>query len=325
MIQASPNARCPQCASTKVERYRDEGYKCQTCGLSEFRDEGANGAAYAAFRDRWNDPQPVVTFEQLQRGHEELQSQYDRSDREWFWPTERFRIGPLGSRQQRTKELADSARKTYSKILPGTAESGCRFEEMKELPTNRQLFAQITARPDDDEPRREYARWLRGVEHFVAKDVADFIDGQLDIAEGLRRDPKQDIELLTAALPSTAFCERTDSGEPVARWWTSMADTNDKVFCRFTRVLESEGLIDDCFRMRGFIEHVAIRAVRFAQIAGELFSHAPIRHLTLTYCKGHNHDDRRLWQRVLSSSYLKQIRSLRIWGLSRLHGAQQAR
>ncbi len=309
MSQASP--RCPECASTDVDRYRDEGYKCNACDHTEFRGEEGDGAAYRAFRARWSDPQPVVTFEELQRGHEELQQSYDKSDREWFWPRERF--ARVRTRQQRAADLAESADETFTKVLEGTVETGCRFEDMKELPTNQQLFRQIIAKPDDDEPRRAYARWLRGVEHFVAADVADFIDGQLDLAEELRRDPRQDMERLTATLPTDAFCDRTYDGKPVARWWRAMPSPNHQVFCRFTRVLESDGLIDDGFRMRGFFEHVAMRAVRFVELAGEVFNHAPIRHLTLTYCKGHDHDKRNLWKRVLESPYLKQIRSLRIW------------
>lgn len=76
-------------------------------------------------------------------------------------------------------------------------------------------------------------------------------------------------------------------------------------------VLKSDTLIVEPQFYRGFIEHVAMRAHRFLEIADELFEAAPIRFLTLTYCKGYDHWDEGLFRALLDSPHLARIRALR--------------
>jgi hypothetical protein len=79
-----------------------------------------------------------------------------------------------------------------------------------------------------------------------------------------------------------------------------------------TTILQKEGLLDREQFYRGFVEHVAMKASRFLELADELYSLAPIRHLTLTYCKGLDHRDTGLWKALLESPHLDRIRSLKL-------------
>jgi len=75
-------------------------------------------------------------------------------------------------------------------------------------------------------------------------------------------------------------------------------------------VLVDEGLIADLRWYRGFVEHVTVKAHRFLEIADELFSLAPIRHLTITCAKGLDHQDTGIWNALLASPHLARMRSL---------------
>ena len=55
-----------------------------------------------------------------------------------------------------------------------------------------------------------------------------------------------------------------------------------------------------------------MKASHFLELADELYSLAPIRHLTLTYCKGLDHKDGGLWKALLESPHLDRIRSLKL-------------
>jgi hypothetical protein len=78
-------------------------------------------------------------------------------------------------------------------------------------------------------------------------------------------------------------------------------------------------VIADLWFVRGFVEHVAIRAERFLELADRLFAVAPIRHLTLIDCTGHQ--DRMRFERLIDSHHLARIRSLQFPG--RLVGKPQ--
>jgi hypothetical protein len=154
----------------------------------------------------------------------------------------------------------------------------------------------------------------------AARHSAEFIEWQLRLAESLRADPRSDIK---DQLPDRVFSPREAGPDdlPDQPWWRYAG-----VACDFGRVpgigvtglgesiniLQREGLIDRTQYFRGFIEHVAIRAARFLEIADELYGLAPIRHLTLTYCKGLDHRDAGLWKALLESPHLDRIRSIRI-------------
>jgi hypothetical protein len=149
---------------------------------------------------------------------------------------------------------------------------------------------------------------------------AEFIEWQLRLAESLRADPRADIK---PQLPDGVFSPREQSREhlPDQPWWrypgyatdfTRDTGLSDQGLGESTNVLSKEGLIDNEFFVRGFVEHVAIKAHRFLEIADELYSLAPIRHLTLTYCKGFDHKDEGLWKALLESPHLDRIRSIKL-------------
>lgn len=173
------------------------------------------------------------------------------------------------------------------------------------------VVAGVLAAPDADAPRRAYAAWHRARGTDVSRAVADFVDGQLAIAAALRADPDADVAAAVGPY-AHAFAERD-----LPRWWrypeggpTGLAGG----LAAPLAVLADEGLVANLEFHRGFVEHVAMRASRFLEIADELFALAPIRHLTLTYCKGPEHDNRRVLEAVLASPHLARIRSLQFPG-----------
>ena len=125
---------------------------------------------------------------------------------------------------------------------------------------------------------------MRGVDHPAAEFIAKYITFQLDRAALLRR------------------------GEPATKW-TDPPQAIGAEYDHLAALIQGH-VIEDLCEYRGFVEHVAIRAERFLEIADELYEAAPIRHLTLTDCKGRKHNDVGIWRAVLDSPHLDRIHSL---------------
>jgi hypothetical protein len=182
-----------------------------------------------------------------------------------------------------------------------------RLERIVELehyyPENESLRAEVCRRPDDDEPRHAYAAWMARQPALVAApdedgpgdekgdptEVSRFIEVQLSIAEGYRRDSRFDPQPILDAYDE---CTASDSRFGIPEW--GHFDLDD---------LQRDGVIDHLMFFRGFVEHVGIKAKYFLPFADELYFLAPIRYLTLTYITDHVRE-------LAASPHLAQIRSL---------------
>jgi uncharacterized protein (TIGR02996 family) len=173
------------------------------------------------------------------------------------------------------------------------------------------LIARVLADPDADEPRLAYARWHRERGTDVSSAVADFVEGQVRLAAALRADPHADVAAVLAP-HAHAF-----ASPDLPQWWRYPGGGPTGIEGALEHplaILVREGLVDEPAFFRGFVEHVAMRAARFLELADELFALAPIRHLTLTYAKGPDHSDTALLDALLASPHLARIRSLRLPG-----------
>jgi uncharacterized protein (TIGR02996 family) len=322
--------RCPRCGGTNVSPHmtplmpqveadiwapvREESYQCSDCRLLESKLNNADD--YEEFRNRWNDPFKIMTPEELQASSEELQRLYEERDRSWTWPLEDL----VTDREQRAIKLTEERRHSDYMIW-AAQQQGLELPEYKYgFPVGEEYIARVLKRPDEDAPRSEYAEWLRVYDTEAARNSAEFVEWQLRLAETLRADPRADIR---PQLPDGVFSPREPGPDdlPDQPWWRypggdckygRIPGTGEKGLGESIKVLIAEGLIDRSQYFRGFVEHVAIRAARFLEIADELYGLAPIRHLTLTYCKGLDHQDQGLWEALLESPHLDRIRSLRI-------------
>ncbi len=322
--------RCPRCGGANVSPHmtplqpegeadiwvpvRDEAYQCTDCRLIESRLNNADD--YEEFRARWNDPVKIMTPDELRTSSEELQRLYEERDRAWAWPLE-YRVM---DREQRVARL--TASRVFDEYDAEAArENGYELPTYKYgFPVGEELVASVLQNPDDDAPRWEYARWLRTHDTDAAQHSAEFVEWQLRLAESLRADPRADIRpQLPDGVFSRCWSEPTDS--PDQPWWRypgvnckygRIPGAGEMGLGESIRILEKDDLIDRSQYFRGFVEHVAIRAARFLEIADELYGLAPIRHLTLTYCKGLDHQDHGLWKALLESRHLDRIRSIRI-------------
>lgn len=322
--------RCPRCGSENVSPHmtpllpeveadvwapvRDEAYRCDVCTLLESRLSNADD--YEEFRIRWNDAPETMTLEESRALSEDLQRLYEERDREWTWPPEDYAT----DREQRVVKLAEDRAFSEYEVMDAERHRERLPEHKYGYPVGDEYVASVVQNPDDDAPRWAYARWLRTHDVDAARHSAEFIEWQIRLAESLRADPRSDIK---DQLPNRVFSPREAGPDdlPDQPWWRYPG-----VACDFGRVpgigetglgesiniLQREGLIDRTQFFRGFIEHVAIRAARFLEIADELYGLAPIRHLTLTYCKGLDHRDAGLWKALLESPHLDRIRSIRI-------------
>lgn len=322
--------RCPRCGGSNVSPHmtpllseveadvwapvREEAYQCSDCRLLESRLSNADD--YEEFRQRWNDPPEVMTVAESRSLSEELQRLYEERDRAWSWPNEDYVTG----REQRTQQLTESRAFSEYEIYD-TKRYGEELPKYKYgYPVGEEYIAAVLRCPDDDAPRWDYARWLRTHDTDAARGSAEFIEWQLRLAETLRADPRVDIK---PHLPDRVFSPRDPGPDdlPDQPWWRypgiacdygRVPGIGETGLGESTRILAREGIIDREQHFRGFVEHVAIRAARFLEIADELYGLAPIRHLTLTYCKGLDHRDDGLWRALLESPHLDRIRSLRI-------------
>ncbi|HEY0255263.1 MAG TPA: hypothetical protein VGC41_27230 [Kofleriaceae bacterium] len=164
----------------------------------------------------------------------------------------------------------------------------------------------VLAAPDDDAPRHAFSAWLQTIDSDQARATALFIDRSLELFRAWERDPRSDA---LSAIPDDNIFWRSEGN-----WWRR---TGPKIALYSGlgwahEELSNNGMIEDVWYSRGFAEHCAVRAKTFLEIADELFAAAPIRYLTLTYCKGEHHDDLGIWRDLLASPYLDRIRFLRI-------------
>jgi hypothetical protein len=229
--------------------------------------------------------------------------------RAWTWPTERL----LATREEREQDLAET-RQHRSFVVRAAAKAGKTLPPyVYGYPVGEEYVAAVLLNPDDDDARWSYARWLRQFDNTAAWGTADFIEWQLRLAAALRENPRSDIK---SQFPRRIFNAPDDREQP---WWRfpglatlygEVPGLGDQGLGESTKVLERREIIARPEFYRGFVEHVAIKAARFLEIADELYGLAPIRHLTLTYCKGLDHQDHGLWKALLESPHLDRIRSL---------------
>ncbi len=247
-----------------------------------------------------------ISFEEHKAHLQQRDREEEDEARAWMWPNEDANVHDRNWRLGRLHEYREEEKFTHYWYEDGKLQS----KRVGALPRNDDLLAPILADPDDAEPRRAFAVWLRSLDHAFAPVAAAFLEGQLKLAASFERDPRVDIR---DQLPADAFSprEQDQTHLPDQPWWRYPALTGNAMY-DLTNVLEEVGLIADGVYFRGFVEHVAIKASRFLEIADELYSLAPIRQLTITYCKGPKHDDQGLLRALLSSPHLDRIRALKI-------------
>lgn len=286
------SAVCPRCGSADVtchftpypkefmwDSRRSEAYRCPACGLFEECDSDAK--EYGAWRERWKDINVPLSAAQENAERSARQQKAEEWERAWKWPDERLRT-------TRAKRDAWESRESYAKLLRG-------------LPRNAELEAAIMAAPDDDTPRLALASWLRTQPHAEGVIFAEFIEKQIAVARGFRLDPMR--TWTNADSPYLPVTER--------HWW--MAEPYGVELPRhLVDMLEGQGVIDHVHVWRGFVDHVAIRAKTFLEVADELYERAPLRQLAITFCKGDNHDDPGVLRALLQSPHLERIRSLEL-------------
>lgn len=309
--------KCPRCGSERVNGraetlppqgeadhwapVREQGFLCAACGLMEESQTDA-GADYEAFRARWGFPLPTPpSAAEQEADHRRRDADDIERARAWTWPS----LDPTNAKLDRAGREAWLARKRAERTFSYADLSDPRAVSRKipSVPRNEQIERRILAAPDDAAPRWELVHWLRRQHHPTARFTADFIEGQLKIAEAYAVDPKSDIR---GQLVRNAFSPDLDSP-----WWHRWPSDLAARFVPSLYVLDGWGYVASGAYYRGFVESVAIKAETFLEIADELFSLAPIRQLAITYCKGLHHDDEALWRALLASPHLDRIRALR--------------
>jgi len=248
-----------------------------------------------------------MTFDDLTDEFDALVRHQDERDRAYTWPVEHHPT----DRASRTTLLAEHREWGAYDVWAAKQRGETLPVHKRGFPDNAALIARVLAEPDADAPRLEYARWHRTQPTAPSRDVADFVEGQVRLAAALRRDPHaRPAEVL--APYAHAFARPN-----VPAWWRHPSGGITGLsgaLAESTAILLREGLVVDRAFFRGFVEHVAMRASRFLELADELFALAPIRHLTLTYCKGLDHTDTGLLDALLASPHLDRIRSLQLPG-----------
>lgn len=285
-----PFWRCPKCHSLRVDHADPLALLCLDCGFGQRHERTPTDPRTLALWDMerpWKNPDyPKTTNEDVERLIQLRRKLQAQIDAERTWPEEKKPTGQ--TREERDRWRAE-------RIARGSSD----------FPRSAELRAHILADPEDDGPRRRFAAWIRDQppsryllreyeEHrwHTSKDDPAFaawlIESQLWIAGELRKNPRFD---LTARLPGQDGSFRVTTLRALS--W----DHYD------LRALDSAGLIAKPLTYRGFVEHVAIKARWFLEIAEELYADAPIRQLTMTYCKDHLDD-------LVRSPHLDRIRML---------------
>jgi uncharacterized protein (TIGR02996 family) len=137
---------------------------------------------------------------------------------------------------------------------------------------NEALRRAVVERPDDDAPRQAYAAWMTAQDHEFARTIGAFVGGQLRVAQAFRANRRADVSMLRSWNGTTAFVSTAEfrAGDSLRPWFLDPLDS-----------LVSRGLVGCPQVYRGFVERVGVRGSRFLEIAEELFSLAPVRHLVL--------------------------------------------
>src|ERR1041385_305067 len=118
------------------------------------------------------------------------------------------------------------------------------------------------ANPDEDAPREAYAVWMLGQKHEFAQRLGAFLTAQLRVAQAYRANPRADVSTLRSwrgDLTPVSIPEFR-SGDVLRQWLL------DDLGELLTRAVVGWPQI-----YRGFVERVAMRAVRFIEIGEELF------------------------------------------------------
>lgn len=200
------------------------------------------------------------------------------------WPQEK----PRRTRAQRCEFLTDIAELARLE----------HWKHVKPYPEDEALRRAVVENPDDDAPRHAYAAWMRAQDNENAQWIGAFIEAQLRVADAYRTNPRLDfVKFLGDRTFGGTGKFRSQSGE-------HRYDLD---------LLVSEGLIGLPKFYRGFVESVSVRAGRFLEIADELFSLAPIRHLALIGIPA-------MVDEIAASPHLARMRSLSL----PLYGAEDA-
>jgi len=137
---------------------------------------------------------------------------------------------------------------------------------------NEDFHRAVIDRPDDEEPRQAYAAWMLAQDHEFAQVLGAFMTAQLRVAKAFRGNRRADVGTLRSWRGDTAFVSTAEfrAGDSLRSWFLDDLSS-----------LISLGLVGWPQVYRGAIERVGVRASRFLEIAEELFSLAPIRHLVV--------------------------------------------
>jgi uncharacterized protein (TIGR02996 family) len=130
----------------------------------------------------------------------------------------------------------------------------------------------VIASPDDDAPREAYAAWMLAQQHEFARTLGAFLTAQLRVAQAYRADPRANVSALRSwrGDRTPVSIPEFRSGDVLRQWLVD--DLGE---------LLSRAVVGWPQIYRGFVERVAMRAIRFIEVADELFHAAPIRSLVL--------------------------------------------
>jgi len=137
---------------------------------------------------------------------------------------------------------------------------------------NEDFHRAVIDRPDDEAPRQAYAAWMLAQDHDFAQALGAFMTAQLRVAKAFRGNRRADVGPLRSWRGDTAFVSTPEfrAGDSLRPWFLDELSS-----------LISMGLVGWPQVYRGAVERVGVRASRFLEIAEELFSLAPIRHLVV--------------------------------------------
>ena len=286
---------CPRCGGHDIDDNGDGGeyFSCNTCKHSESASTtNVDDEESHQIRERWRNHHRIrPTVAELNARIDRTNAKFEETEKAKTWPLEPYE--PTSRRNRQAK----AARRHQRNAADGTPAKG--------YPENDDLLAAVLAQPDDDEPRLAYAAWQRAQNYDYAStrslSIAWFIEAQIAAAVALRADPRADVAPIYTRPSGHLHPPAEMRGGIVPNYGDFDLD-----------VLRAEGLIDHLMFFRGLIEHVAVKAHRFLEIADELFALAPIRHLTITYAKGLGHDDPGILRALAASPHLARIRSIEL-------------
>jgi uncharacterized protein (TIGR02996 family) len=199
------------------------------------------------------------------------------------WPAEKTLLRTRAERAERAAQTW-----SFNRTIDGLA---------KIYPEDEALRLAVIEHPDDDAPRRAYAAWMKAQSNENARVIASLIEDQLKVAEAFRADPRADVSAVYAD-----WLGRAHFRTPAVPHGYDL------------ELLMMEGLIGHPAFYRGFVEDVVMRTHRFLELADELFSLAPIRHIGLV-------DAPASIAALAASPHLARMRSLTIATLDEHHDA----